>query len=167
MPIVYLGLGSNLGSSENTLNDALIYLTESFDIQMIQCSSLYRSKPLDNKRQPDYINAVASITCGYSAHELLERLQLVENHFGRQREVERWSSRTLDLDILLYDNAIINDNVLTVPHAGLLMRDFVLYPLFEIAPTIKIPGFGLIQQALAACDNRGLEKLNEYDWQPE
>ena len=158
----YIGLGSNLGQSEDFINAALNFLSQAYAIEVKKCSSLYRSKPLDNKSQPDYINAVAMISGHFTALELLDNLQAVENHFGRIRNGERWASRTLDLDILLFDNLQIDSPRLVVPHAGILQRDFVLYPLMELAPDIEIPGFGPISQALAACENRGLEKIHEY-----
>ncbi len=165
MSVVYIGLGSNLGCSENILDSALESLSESSGIEIKQCASFYRSKPLENKNQPDYINTVACIVCECKALELLGLLQATEHQFGRQRDGERWASRTLDLDILLFDDVSMNHPRLTIPHAGMLARDFVLYPLFEIAPQIEIPGFGPIVEALKQCENRGLEKLNEYDWQ--
>lgn len=162
MSKAYIGLGSNLGQSEDLITSALSFLSQSGVINVEICSSLYRSKPLCNKSQPDYINAVAMITGEFSALALLDKLQAVESHFGRVRNGERWASRTLDLDILLFDNIQINEQRLVVPHVGMLQRDFVLYPLMEIAPDIEIPGFGPISQAITACENRGLEKIHEY-----
>ena len=166
MPVVYLGLGSNLGQSENIIASALTSLSECSGLNVKSCAPFYRSKPLESKKQPDYLNTVACLYCEYSALDLLNKLQLIEEHFGRQRNDERWASRTLDIDILLYDDVRMSNSRLTIPHAGLLQRDFVLYPLYEIAPEIEIPGFGPILSALQACENRGLEKLNEYHWQP-
>jgi len=162
----YIGLGSNLGESEDLITSALDYLSETYKVEVNKCSSLYRSKPLENKDQPDYINAVACIVGEFAALELLENLQAVENHFGRIRNGERWASRTLDLDILLFDNMKIIEERLVIPHEGILQRDFVLHPLMEIAPNIEIPGFGAISQALAMCENRGLEKIHEYHSEP-
>lgn len=162
MSEAYIGLGSNLGQSENYITSALEFLSQTYSINIEKCSSLYRSKPLENKSQPDYVNAVAMITGEFTALALLDNLQAVENHFGRVRNGERWASRTLDLDVLLFDKLQIFEKRLVVPHAGMLQRDFVLYPLVEIAPDIEIPGFGPISQALEACENRGLEKIHEY-----
>lgn len=153
-----------MGCSQNTLALALAYLSDTFDIKVHRCSSLYRSKPLDNLTQSDYVNAVACLTCDYTPHELLARLQQTEDHFGRRRDVARWSSRTLDLDILLYDDICLTESELTIPHVGMSVRDFVLYPLFEIAPEITIPGIGGIRHMLDACENRGLEILDEHDY---
>ena len=161
MPPIYLGLGSNLGQSKDIISSALTLLSESSALEITRCAAYYRSKPLDGKKQPDYLNTVACLQCEYSPLALLDCLQGVEAHFGRRRE-ERWASRTLDLDILLYGDLCMNEVRLTIPHADMLRRDFVLYPLFEIAPEIVIPGFGPISRALDACENRGLEKLNEY-----
>lgn len=162
MSIAYIGLGSNLGQSENIILSSLDYLSKTYMLKVMAVSSLYCSKPLDNKQQPDYVNAVACITGDFTAFDLLDNLQAVENYFGRMRDVERWASRTLDLDILLFDDLRMEDARLIIPHSGMLQRDFVLWPLFEIAPEIEIPGFGPISKAIAVCENRGLVKLNEY-----
>ena len=165
---VFIGLGSNLGQSENILADALDHLSQISTVKVLACSAMYRSKPLihptnsSRKTQPDYINAVACVTTVVTALALLDILQSVEAHFGRIRDNERWASRTLDLDILLFDNIEMNDTRLIIPHSGMLQRDFVLYPLFEIAPDIEIPRFGSISKAIDACEIRGLEKLNEH-----
>ena len=166
MKRAYIGLGSNLGQSEDAITLALDYLSQTYSIEVKKCSSLYRSKPLDcpshdKNPQPDYINAVACVEGEFTPLELLDNLQAVENHFGRNRNGERWASRTLDLDILLFDNILLNEERLVIPHAGILERDFVLYPLMEIAPEIEISGFGPISQAIAVCENRGLEKIHE------
>jgi len=162
MPVIYLGLGSNLGHSEEILSDVLNLFQCGAQFELQTCSSFYRSKPLEEMQQPDYINAVARLHTELTGRELLGHLQQIETRFGRTRTDERWTSRTLDLDILLYGDQQIIMSDLIVPHPGLLQRDFVLYPLYEIAPEIEIPGFGPISNALQTCKNRGLEKLNEY-----
>ena len=110
--------------------------------------------------QPDYVNAVMALETALPPHDLLKALQQIEQSHGRVRTGLRWGPRTLDLDILLYGGEQIRDAVLTVPHAGLALREFVLYPLAEIAPPgLDIPGLGRLDALLAACPLRGLEKI--------
>jgi len=161
MSIVYLGLGSNLGDSLHILQSALDLLNRDKKISLLKVSAFYGSKPLDNKKQPDYVNTVAQISTDYLPYDLLNQLQAVEKQFGRVRNGQHWASRTLDIDILLYDDLQLCEEKLIIPHVGMLERDFVLYPLSEIAPNVEIPGFGLLNEALKTCDNRGLEKLND------
>ena len=108
--------------------------------------------------QPDYVNAVMAVATDLSPIELLRALQVIENSHGRVRG-ERWGSRTLDLDILLYGDQIIALPDLTVPHIGLTERAFVLYPLYEIAPQLIIPNKGRLVDLLKNCPLAGLTRL--------
>ncbi len=163
MPSVYVGLGGNIGDSQTIFGNVLADFSQDERIDVISVSSFYVSKPLDNKQQPDYLNAVVHLHSQYSPHSLLKQLQYLEKRYGRVRSGQNWASRTLDLDILLYDDLIINDAELVVPHPGMLERDFVLYPMYEISPTIEIAGYGSISSALKICENRGLKKFNEHN----
>ena len=158
MSTAYIGVGGNLGNVIETILSAFEVLKKNSNISSVVLSSFYESKPLGNTDQPQYINAVAAIETSYDPDDLLNTLQEVELQFGRVRE-ERWASRTLDLDILLFDDLQLTTERLTVPHAGMLVRDFVLEPLFEIAPNINIAGYGALRDALDSCENRGLKKL--------
>lgn len=112
------------------------------------------------KNQPDYVNAVAEIATSLSPQELLSVLQAIEQDHGRVRDTEKWGARTLDMDILLFGDKIINSDGLIIPHYGLYERAFVLYPLREIAPdSLKIPGHGTLAQVLANCEKGSLEVL--------
>lgn len=150
--LAYIGLGSNLNEPIQQILRACHALTQ-LPNTILQChSSLYRSKPLANMPQPDYVNAVAVLQTELSPWELLQHLQQVENQQGRVR-TERWGARTLDLDILLYDQLKLCEPLLTIPHLGMLQRAFVLYPLYECCPNLVLPNGCTLQEALSHCVN--------------
>ncbi|GJJ79624.1 2-amino-4-hydroxy-6-hydroxymethyldihydropteridine pyrophosphokinase [Pasteurella canis] len=138
MKPVYIALGSNLSTPIAQLNTALKALNQLPHTVLIKSSSFYQSKPLGPQDQPDYVNAVAYLQTDLPAFKLLDYLQQIENTQGRIR-LRRWGERTLDLDILLYDNEIIQTERLTIPHYDMHNREFVIVPLFEIAPTLVLP----------------------------
>lgn len=143
----YIGLGSNLGDGQQTLHSALQQLKKHPAIELLQHSRLYSSKPHGPQNQPDYVNAVACLTTELTAIDLLHALFAIENAHDRQRDGTRWGPRTLDLDLLLYGDDIINDPELKVPHPYLCERSFVVYPLSELAPDLILPS----GKALQAC----------------
>lgn len=155
---VYIGIGSNLGDPIAQVKSAVMALAKLDDVALISCSSLYVSPPMGPQDQPDYINAVAELTTTLSAHDLLEQLQAVEQQQGRVRN-RHWGERTLDLDLLLYGQERISDERLHVPHLGIALRAFVLYPLAEIAPDLIIPQLGSIAHLLKDCQKDGLTQL--------
>ena len=155
----YVGLGSNLNDPRAQLRSALAALDAIPATCCVAYSSLYRSKPLGTVPQPDYLNAVAAVDTRLTPAELLRELHLIEELHGRVREAERWVPRTLDLDLLLYGDAQVQGEVLTVPHPGLPERNFVLYPLHEIAPQLHIPGAGSLQTLLERCSSLGLQAM--------
>lgn len=159
MTICYIGLGSNLGDSPGILHAVIRDLESSDGIVVLMVSSLYQTCPLENSDQPDYTNAVCSINTNLTAWQLLDTLQALEKKYGRVRTEKRWDSRTLDLDILLYGDSIIDDERLVIPHREMQYRDFVLFPLLEIAPGLTIPGLGSLNTLAAQCENRGMEKI--------
>ena len=110
--------------------------------------------------QPDYINAVAALTTSLSPLELLKALQDIEQNQGRERQGQRWGPRTLDLDILLFGQQIIKQSHLEIPHYGMKQREFVLYPLAEIAPDLIFPSGGSLQDLLTQCPLNGLKKVS-------
>ena len=147
----YIALGANLNSPASTLESALETISQSKGIELVKRSSLYRSPPLDADG-PDYINAVAEIKTTLSPLELLHQLQAIENAFGRER-LYRNSPRTLDLDVLLYENFNSDSPELTVPHPRMHLRSFVLMPLMEIAGDLSLQqGYlsKLLEEALAS-----------------
>ena len=159
MSQAYIGVGGNLGDVIGTINSAIEVLKQASGISTVSLSSFYESEPLGGSDQPQYINAVAGLKTTLNPEQLLSLLQEIELRFGRIRTEERWISRTLDLDILLFDDLQLTSENLTIPHAGMLVRDFVLEPLFELAPELNIAGYGLLSNALHSCENRGLKKL--------
>lgn len=134
----FIGLGSNQQHPAQQLDRALQALQQLPHTTLLAQSSYYQSRPLGGLDQPDYLNAVAQLHTGLDALSLLTHLQTIESAQGRQRG-ERWASRTLDLDLLLYHNAVIDQPQLQVPHHGLRDRNFVVIPLFEIAPDLMLP----------------------------
>lgn len=137
---VYIGLGSNLGDKRHHIQQALLAL-QAISEQPLRCSSLYLSQPWGYTDQPEYVNAVCRLATRLTPMELLAGLQRIENEHDRVRE-RKWGPRTLDLDILLFADMIIKDDVLKVPHPHMLQRAFVLIPLLEIDPDLTIPGAG-------------------------
>ena len=135
---VYIALGSNLQSPVVQLQKALTSLSELPQVAVKKISPFYQSAPLGPQDQPDFINAVALLETSLSAIELLDVLQSIENNQGRVRH-RHWGERTLDLDILLFNNDVINTPRLTVPHYAMREREFVIVPLFDIAPNLMLP----------------------------
>jgi len=143
---VYVALGANLGDACAALRTASVELGALPLTSLVACSSLYRTAPVDAGGR-DYINAVAELQTGLSAHTLLTQLQAIERRHGRERPF-RHAPRTLDLDLLLYADEIIDTPSLTVPHPRMHERAFVLLPLVEIWPEAVIPGRGKVSDCL-------------------
>ncbi len=164
----YIGMGSNLADPIGQLKDAIHALTTLHGCELIACSSLYASKPMGPQDQPDYVNAVACLKTELKPLTLLKELQQIEQIQGRQRNGQRWGPRTLDLDILLIDQEQINTPELQVPHYGMQSREFVLYPLQEIAPDLQLPCGKLLSELVANCPANGLTAIVAADqvWQP-
>ena len=139
----YVGLGSNLQTPARQVSRAFAELNRIPDTKCTARSSLYVSAPLGSPDQPDYINAAAALVTGLDPRGLLDHLQLIERAHGRERG-EHWGPRTLDLDILVYGETIMNTRELVLPHPEICNRDFVLIPLYEIAPKLGIPGRGAL-----------------------
>ena len=156
---VYIGLGSNLMKPEKQMQAAFAGLSVLPDSTLIKCSSLYQSQPMGPQDQPDYVNAVALIQTKLSPETLLQQTQLIENQQGRVRKANRWGPRTLDLDILLFGMQQIDNEHLTIPHCGMKQREFVLYPLFEIAPDLILPCGEKLASLVMACPKNGLQNM--------
>ncbi len=153
---VYIAIGSNLGDPIRKAQDAIAALKLLPNSRFVAASSLYTSKPMGPSDQPDYVNAVASIDTELEPLDLLDHTQRIELEFGRERKKERWGPRTLDLDILLYGDLQLDSERLTVPHYGMKVREFVLYPLAEIAPDLQLPDGTAVAELVAATDRNGL-----------
>jgi 2-amino-4-hydroxy-6-hydroxymethyldihydropteridine diphosphokinase len=137
----YVGIGSNLQQPHDQVKAAVRALRQLPSTELLAVSPLYRSPPMGPGEQPDYINAVAALATALAPEALLDGLQAIESGQGRIRG-ERWGPRTLDLDILLYGDHVIDSTRLQVPHPGIADRAFVLVPLFDIAPGLQIPQLG-------------------------
>ena len=154
----FIALGANLGNPLATVNAAIEVLRGLPDTEFVAASSLYRTAPVGLKHQPDFINAVVELIAVSPAPTLLDALFAIEEHFGRRRSVKN-APRTLDLDLLLYGDAVSDDPLLTLPHPRLHERAFVLAPLAEIAPWLCIPGRGKVSDLLPRCADQSIEKL--------
>lgn len=161
---VFIGLGANLHQPLQQLQTAARALRQLPHTQLIAISSLYGSKPMGPQDQPDYVNAVAQLATSLSPHQLLDALQQIEQTQGRTRKAERWGPRTLDLDILLFGELQLDDERLTVPHYGMHLREFVLYPLAEIAPSLEVPTHGPLSSLLAKVPLNGLTVLGRVEF---
>ena len=153
---VFLALGSNLQQPLDQVTAALAALDQIPDTQVVRCSPFYRSRPLGPADQPDYLNAVVELATTLAPEQLLDHTQLIEQQQGRVRKAERWGPRTLDLDILLFGNAVIHTARLTVPHYDMKNREFMLYPLAAIAPDLQFPDGESLATRLAAVPRNGL-----------
>ena len=147
----YIALGSNLEEPQRQLQAGFAALARLPDTQLVAQSSLYRSAPVGYANQPDFVNAVAVIHTTLTPRALLDALLSIERMHGRVREFPN-APRTLDLDIALYGERVINEPGLTVPHPRMHQRAFVLAPLAEIAPDAQVPGHGRVRDLLAAVD---------------
>lgn len=152
----YIAIGSNLGDPVAQARNAIAALKQTPGIQVVAESSLYSSSPMGPQDQPDYINAVVAIDTTLSPLALLDQTQAIELEHGRVRKAERWGPRTLDLDIILYGDRVHDCDRLTVPHYGMKVREFVLYPLAEIAPDLILPDQTALQTLLTQVDRNGL-----------
>jgi len=137
----YVGLGSNLDSPRERVLEAVELMKALAATRLVLRSHLYLTRPLGPQDQPDFVNAAVGLLTQLTARDLLAGLLGIERSMGRNRQ-ERWGPRVIDLDLLWLVDAVIDEPGLTVPHPGVSTRNFVLYPLADIAPMIKIPGFG-------------------------
>lgn len=159
MHTVYLGLGANLNAPRKQIHAAVAALKALKDVEFVCVSHDYASKPMGPQDQPDYVNAVACVKTALEPEQLLDLTQAIELEHGRVRKEERWGPRTLDIDILLFGNDVINTPRLTVPHYGLTEREFVVYPLLEIAPTLVLPNNQSLADITKTLPLNDLQKL--------
>jgi 2-amino-4-hydroxy-6-hydroxymethyldihydropteridine diphosphokinase len=160
---VYLSLGGNLGDPAKSMGAALRLLDSDARVSVTGVSSLYRTPPWGKLDQPDFLNAAAALSTSLEPHALLDLCLEIERQLKRVRE-ERWGPRLVDLDILTFGDRTIHDSGLDVPHPRMLERAFVLVPLAEIAPDLRI-GATTLSQRLSQIDRAGIEKLpSGNDW---
>jgi 2-amino-4-hydroxy-6-hydroxymethyldihydropteridine diphosphokinase len=139
MTLAFIALGSNLAAPLEQVNAAVAALAEIPNSRIVAVSSFYRTPPLGPQDQPNYLNAAVALETGLAAEALLDNTQRIELQQGRERKAERWGPRTLDLDIMLFGEQVIDSERLTVPHYDMKNRGFMLWPLFEIAPELHFP----------------------------
>ena len=139
MTLAFIALGSTLAAPLEQVNAAVAALAEIPNSRIVAVSSFYRTPPLGPQDQPDYLNAAVALETGLTAEALLDNTQRIELQQGRERKAERWGPRTLDLDIMLFGEQVIDSERLTVPHYDMKNRGFMLWPLFEIAPELHFP----------------------------
>ena len=156
----YVGLGSNLDEPAQRVAEALGALQQLPDSLVVAYSSLYGSHPMGPVLQADFCNAVAGMLTRLPALEFLRALRSLEQLLGRQPPRERWGPRRIDLDLLVHGSEQLTSDELTVPHPGIVQRNFVLYPLAEVAPDLLIPGLGRVADLLRGVSSNGLWRLD-------
>lgn len=154
----FISLGANLGDPVGTVGQAITTLGQKPGLSLLKVSSLYRTAPLGVQGQPDFVNAALAVATELDPLALLDTLLGLEADFGRVRR-EKNGPRTLDLDLLLYDDLVCHTARLVLPHPRLHLRAFVLRPLAEIAPTLSIPGRGCVQAWLPAVANQTIHRV--------
>ncbi len=155
----YVGIGSNLDDPSAQVASAFTSLARLADCKLVARSRLYRTRPLGPQDQPEFVNAAAGMLTTLSARELLGALKELERTLGRAQPVVRWGPRRIDLDLLMYSDLRMAERDLVLPHAGLTERNFVLYPLRDIAPEVIVPGHGLVAALAARVGPEGLALL--------
>lgn len=156
----YVALGSNLDQPQAQVERAFAALTQLPSTRLYLRSSCYRSRPFGPVEQPDFINAAAALLTQLDAHALLRELKALEARLGRAAPIVRWGPRLIDLDLLVHGSTRCSDEALTVPHAGIAERDFVLVPLAEICPSLEVPGVGRVSTLLQALGPSTLERID-------
>ncbi len=154
----FVGVGANLGDAIATVRAALRILGQLPDTDLIACSSLYRSAPVQASG-PDFVNAVAELRTALGPMALLHQLQSIERTFGRVRSV-RNAPRTLDLDLLLFGDCVMSGPELELPHPRAHLRAFVLWPLAELEPGLELPGVGSLEPWLAKAADQAIERID-------
>ncbi|MEO8017563.1 MAG: 2-amino-4-hydroxy-6-hydroxymethyldihydropteridine diphosphokinase, partial [Pseudomonadota bacterium] len=155
----YIGVGSNLAEPALQVARALDALRGLPRSRLIVSSPLYRTQPLGEVVQPAFVNAVAGLLTQSTPEELLAALRALERELGRDPPRERWGPRLIDLDLLVVGCETRATETLTLPHPGIAARDFVLYPLADIAPDLEVPGVGRVAALRDRVPNRGIGKL--------
>lgn len=155
----YVGLGSNVGDSHAHLERAFATLQTLPDTRLVSRSPIYRSTPFGPVAQADFLNAVAGLLTLTPARELWDSLRRLELELGRSAGRVRWGPREIDLDLLVHGEGVLRTPELSVPHPGIPERDFVLYPLRDVAPTLQIPGLGRVDELASRVGDRGMRRL--------
>lgn len=159
---VFLGLGSNLQQPEMQIRRAFAALQQLPESRGAVCSPFYLTPPMGPSDQPDYVNAVVYIETQLTAAALLQQIQAIERAQGRVR-THRWGARTIDIDLLLYGDQVIESPQLQVPHPGIRHRLFVLFPLLDLAPNITVPGQGRAAELALELQRRENGQIRRLD----
>lgn len=159
----FIGLGSNLQEPATQLARAVAELAALPDTTFIAQSPFYTSNPVGPQDQPDFVNGAVWLSTRLDPHTLLNKLQTIEQTHGRER-LRHWGPRTLDLDLLIFGNLVVNDDRLTVPHRELPNRDFVLQPLLDLKPDLTLPNGIAIATLKAQCPDNRLRRLPSPDY---
>lgn len=154
---MWIGVGSNLLNPKKQVDHAIWALTRLPMTKFVACASYYRSRPLGNKMQPDFLNTIVVLDTNLLPEVLLNYLQYIELQHGRTRDSVLWQSRTLDLDILLFGKSVINHRDLIVPHPGILYREFVIYPLVELDSNLILPNDQILLDCARTISKNGLK----------
>ena len=157
--LAYIGIGSNLDDPEAQVRRAIVAFASIPETRFVRASRLFRTAPWGRTDQPAFVNAVAEIATTLAPRALLDALLAIERAQGRHRDGTRWGPRTLDLDVLLYGDRVIDEPGLAVPHPHLAERAFVLLPLADIDPGLHVPGHGRISELLRNVDTNGVLPL--------
>ena len=155
MPDAVLALGSNLGDSAETLQSAVEALRAVSGVDVVGVSGVVETDPVGGPEQDVYLNAVVLVRTDLSPEDLLDVTQRVENEFGRVRDI-RWGPRTLDVDIITYDDVVSDDTDLTLPHPRAHERGFVLVPWLDADPQASLPGHGAVRDLVGSVDVSGV-----------
>lgn len=171
MHIAYIAMGTNVGQKLENLRKSIRLLAENSSIEILDFSSIYETLPFGNNNQENFYNSCIKVETSLSPDLLLQVLKNTEQKIGRKQR-ERWGPREIDLDLILYDNLILTDDTLTLPHKGLHLRDFVLLPLLEIDsnlihPEIGVPLMELLSQikehtVISKLDEKLIEKEKNF-----
>jgi 2-amino-4-hydroxy-6-hydroxymethyldihydropteridine diphosphokinase len=156
----YVAIGSNLNQPQRQVGDAFERLAALPDTRLELRSQIYLTRPMGPQDQPDFVNAAAGLLTRLGARELLDALLEIERAMGRSRQ-ERWGPRIIDLDLVWMHGAVIDEPGLTLPHPGVSERNFVLYPLSDIAPTLMIPGHGRVADLKSRVSGGGVSVLDQ------
>ena len=152
MTRAYVGLGANLGAREEILRHAIALLGEREEVEVVAVSTLRETEPVGLVRQPRFLNGAVALQTTLDPRQLLTALLAIEQELGRVRDGKRWGPRTVDLDLLVYGDEVVEEPGLRVPHPRLAERRFALEPLAELDPALVIPGRGRVSELLAALD---------------
>jgi len=156
----YVGLGSNLEDPPAQLRAACAALAALRGARLVAVSAFLRNPPLGPADQPEFVNAVAGLLTTLAPRELLAQLKAIERAHGRAPDGRRWGPRVLDLDLLVHGRARVEEAGLTVPHPGIAQRNFVLFPLLEIAPGLEVPGLGEVATLASHLDGSTLRPVD-------